>query len=151
MHDSVCINLMEIRGECHSIHKFHENWGANATFSPNFMEIGGRIRDSWAKIGDECHFYAELLKGEMDEKHDFFNKDGAIPAPLRKLTWPLEAPLVTSGKPSLRDLWKTSSTWALTSLLCVTSRKPPLHDLRMWRYIVLAPSWNYWLGSLFRE
>ena len=130
---------MEIEGECHSIHKYHGNWGANATFSPNFMEIGGRIRDSWAKIGDEYHFYAELLKGEMDEKHDFVNKYGAIPAPLRKLTWPPAAPPATS------------SAWPPTSLLCVTSGKPPLRDLQMGWYIVSAPPWNYWLGSLFRE
>ena len=130
---------MEIEGEFHSIHKSHGNWGANATFSPNFMEIRGRIRDSWAKIGDECHFCAELLNGEMDEKHDFVNKYGPIPAPLRKLTWPTAAPL------------STSSAWPSASLLCVTSGKPPLCDLRMWRYILSAPPWNYWLGSLFHE
>ena len=139
MHDSLCVNLMEIEGECHIIYKSHGNWGANATFSLNFMEIGGRIRDSWAKIGDKCHFYAELLKGETDEKHDFVNKYGDIPAPLCKLTWPLSAPPVTS------------STWPLESLVCVTSEKPPLCDLRMWRYIVSALPWNYWLGSLFHE
>ena len=91
------INLMEIVGRM-------------PHFPQILWKLGGRIRDSWAKIEDECHFYAKLLKGETDEKHDFVNKYGAIPTPLRKLTWPLAAPPVTS------------SAWPPTNLLCVTSR-----------------------------